>query len=421
MKELFPARDSLANKISYYHLLLFMASLPFDRFYSHLILISFTLHTLIQLNRQHIQPVFTWRTLLLESVFFITVLSTLYSINKPEGFNEWGKQITILLFPVVLCFNGLDLKKYRESLLLGFSLVLTGTIAYLYLTAFYTINYYNIPFLALFTTAFINHNFSEPIDMHATFLSMQVALALVYLFSIVIKERILFYKIFYAACIFILFAGLMQLCSKSVFFCLFVVINIAVPLFLLKNKARRNFILITASVSVIAIAGMLRSATFRERYITDLHADLTEEIMGESTESRLTRWQAVGELIEKAPVIGYGAGSELGLLQDTFFQKKYYDSFLHKLNAHSEYLSLLLKSGIVGLLVYLVTLTAGFKAALQRKDLLFFTFMLLVAVVSVSENVLDVDKGIIFYAFFFSFFVFTSDNHKEHLSHQNIT
>jgi hypothetical protein len=31
--------------------------------------------------------------------------------------------------------------------------------------------------------------------------------------------------------------------------------------------------------------------------------------------------------------------------------------------------------------------------------------MLLIAVVSLSENLLDVDKGIIFYAFFFTFFV----------------
>jgi hypothetical protein len=35
--------------------------------------------------------------------------------------------------------------------------------------------------------------------------------------------------------------------------------------------------------------------------------------------------------------------------------------------------------------------------------------MLLVAIVSFSENLLDVDKGIFFYAFFFSFFVFSSE------------
>jgi len=410
MKELFPARDSLANKISYYHILLFLASLPFDRFYSHVILTSFILHTIINLDKQHTRSVITLRTFILVSVFFVTILSTFYSVNKPEAYNEWIRQITILLFPIIFCFTNLDLKKYRAPLLLGFSLVITATIAYLYFDAIRTIRHYQLPFSTLFTTSFINHNFSQPIDMHATFLSMQVTMALVYLISVLVKEKGNGYKIFYSICSVILLAGLFQLCSKSVFFCLFITTNLAVPFFALKGNSRINFILIAASISVVAIVALFKSNTFKERYITDLRADLTEATIGESTESRLTRWAVVGELIVKAPIVGYGSGSEVGLLQKSFYEKKYYNSFLHKLNAHNEYLSFLLKSGIIGLLVYLLTLIAGFRMALKRKDLLFFTFMLLIAVVSTSENIFDVDKGVIFYAFFFSFFMFSSPN-----------
>src|ERR1700690_3234615 len=97
MNRLFQTEDSLANKISYYHLMLLMASLPFDRFYSHLILISFAIHTLIHLKKSEIKPVFKLRTIVLQSVFFITVLSTIYTTNKTEAFNEWGKHITIFL------------------------------------------------------------------------------------------------------------------------------------------------------------------------------------------------------------------------------------------------------------------------------------------------------------------------------------
>jgi len=419
MRELFPARDSLANKISYYHLLLFLASLPFDRFYSHLILISFIIHTLIQLRKQNVKPIFKWRTLILQSVFFVTVFSTFYSINKPEAYNEWGKQITILLFPLIFCLTAIDLKKYRPALLLDFSLVCTATIVYLYFDAFRTIRHYHLPLSTILTTAFINHNFSQPIDMHATFFSMQVVIALVYLLSVLIKERVLSYKIFYAICVAILFLGLIQLCSKSIFFCLFILINLAVPFFLLEGKRRRNFILISASVSILAVVGIYKSDTFKDRYITDLKTDLTEARIG-SSESRLTRWQVTGELIAKHPVIGYGAGSEIGLLQKAFYEKKYYDSYLHKLNAHSEYLSFLLKSGIIGLFIYIATLIAGFRMAIKRKDLLFFSFMLLIAIISSSENMLDVDKGIIFYSFFFSFFVFSAGNKKDTLKEVSI-
>ncbi len=408
MKELLLTRDSAANKIGYYHLMLFLISLPFDRFYSHVILISFIIHTLIQLNKQHIQPVFTLRTLSLQSVFFVTVISTIYSINKTAGFSEWWKQIVILIFPLVFCFSSLDLKKYRQPLLLAFSLVCTATVIYLYFDAFHTIRHYHLPFKYIFSSGLTNHNFSEPIDMHATFLSMQLAIALIYLLYVIITQTSKSYKVFYVLCACILIAGIVQLCSKSIFFCLFIIINIAIPYFLLSGDRRWNYILITASVSIALILCILKVPTLRERYITDLQDDLTEATFDETFDPRLARWDAVGELILKKPITGYGAGSEMGLLQDAFFSKKFYNSYLHQLNAHSQYLSFLLKSGIIGLLVYLATLTLGIKLAFQNKDLLFLSFMLLIVIVSFSENLLDVDKGIIFYAFFFSFFVFST-------------
>jgi O-antigen ligase len=237
---------------------------------------------------------------------------------------------------------------------------------------------------------------------------MQLTIALVNMIATLLKERLLYFKIFYLVCVFILFAGLMQLCSKSVFFSLFILINLAVPYFLLSGRRRWKFILITASVTILSVIGIFRFSALKERYINNLKAELSEARAGEVYDSRLARWQVTGELIARSPVIGYGAGSEMSLLQQNFFEKRYYNSFLHRLNSHSQYLSFLLKSGIVGLLLYLATLVFGFKIALKKKDLLFFTFLFLITIVSFSENLLDVDKGIIFYAFFFSFFLFSS-------------
>jgi len=141
-------------------------------------------------------------------------------------------------------------------------------------------------------------------------------------------------------------------------------------------------------------------------------------VPGQTTDTRLARWRVSYGLIKRSPVIGYGAGSEIGLLQDGFYSHKLYNSYLNKLNTHSEYLSFLLKSGIIGLFIYLGTLAFGFRAALRNKNIFFFTFMLLIAVVSLSENLLDVDKGIIFYAFFFTFFV--TNKVKQPVDYQTI-
>jgi O-antigen ligase len=409
MRDIFPLRDSPANKISYYHLLLLMASLPFDRFYSHLILISYAIHTIIYLDGKRVKAAFNLQTFILQSVFYVTVIATVYTKNTGQAFTEWGEQLTIFIFPLIFCLNKLDLKKYREPLLLGFALVCAATVMYLYVDAWKTIRHYQLPLSQLFSSSFTNHNFSEPIGMHATFFSLQLVIALVYLLSLLFKPGLLYHKLLYSCCSAVLLAGLIQLGSKSIFVVIIIVLNIALPLFLIERPKRLKYVLISVSLTVLVTAGILKSGTFKDRYVVELRQDLSMPKAGETIDGRLGRWNVAWGLIKKSPVIGHGAGSEIGLLQDGFFKNKLYNSYLNRLNAHNQYLSFLIKSGLIGLIVYVGTLAFGFKMAWREKDLVFFTFMLLVAIVSCSENVLDVDKGIFYYAFFFSFFVYRND------------
>jgi len=390
-----------------------VVSLPFDLFYSHLVLISYAIHTLIQLKKEYVKPIFNFRVLALQSVFLITVCSTAFSFNKPEAFNEWGKQITILLFPLIFCLNPLDIRKYQPKLLQAFAWVCAATVVYLYADAFITIRYYQLPWLAILSDHFTNHNFAEPINMHATFFSMQLMVALAYLLSRVITESNTLSRLFNLLCCIILTAGIVQLCSKSILLVLLIMINVAVPWFLFRGRARLRFIMASMSLTILAGGAILTSPTFRFRFATLLKADLAGQTVGETYDSRLLRWETTFELIKKKPLAGYGAGTEMALLQDRFYRKKMYDSFLVGLNGHNEYLSIALKSGIIGLLVYLATIAMGFKIAISKKDLTFLVFMMVIALVSVSENILDVDKGTFFYAFFFSFFMFSVEKEPE--------
>src|ERR1700761_2977023 len=138
MKDLLLIKDTVANKISYYHLMLLLLSLPYDLFYSHIILISLSLHTIIHFNKNSIKPVFTWRTVTLQAVFFVTLISSIYTISPAGASTQLGLDIPIFLFPLIFCFNPLDLKKYLPKLLLVFALGCTVTITYLYVDAFAT-------------------------------------------------------------------------------------------------------------------------------------------------------------------------------------------------------------------------------------------------------------------------------------------
>ena len=265
--------------------------------------------------------------------------------------------------------------------------------------------YEKIPLKALFSQAFVNHNFSQPIDMHATYLSMLLAIALIFLVKKIMLGTQKKNHIILSICSLVLAAGLIQLSSKSVLITLLLIFNIAFPWYLPGKKMRYRFLLVSVAMSSLLLLVILNIDVYRERYLVDFKKDLFKNTGVLKDNWRRDRWIASVDLIKKAPIIGQGSGSEIPLLKEIYFERKMYNAYLKSLNAHNQYLSFIINSGFIGLIIYLGTLSWGFWKAIKRKDLLLLSFMLLVTIVSFSEDLLDVNKGIFFYAFFFSFLI----------------
>jgi len=409
MKELLPGSDTLANRISFFHIALLLLSLPFDQFYSHLILISLCVHTLIQLKKGNIKPVLTTRVSAIQAVFFIAMIATIYTKYPQQAFAEWGREVVIFIIPLIFCFNAVDVKRYLPPVLFIFAIGCTLTVVYLFASVFITIAYYNIPLKSIFTPAFTSHNFSQPIAIHATFFSLQLVMALVAMVYYLLNFKTSWLlKIIYAICSLILLAGLVQLGSKSILITTFLIFAFVFPYCLAKGKKRLRFIAVAACIIIITSGAILTIPTFRDKYINDMQTDLSPLKSGQNSEPRLARWEAIVAVIKASPIIGYGSGSEIMVLGNAFYANKLYDSYTQKLNAHNQYLSFMLKSGLWGLIAYLAVLVYGFRTALKNEDVLFISFMMLIAIVSISENILDMDKGVFFYGFFFSLFLFSS-------------
>src|SRR5450631_4410772 len=100
MKKLFYIKDSIENKISYFHLFFFLAALPFDRVYSTIILISFLVHTLIFLRLEALKKI-NKTTLIPQLIFFVTIISATYSPSISNSLNSISKQLAIFLFPIL--------------------------------------------------------------------------------------------------------------------------------------------------------------------------------------------------------------------------------------------------------------------------------------------------------------------------------
>jgi O-antigen ligase len=85
---------------------------------------------------------------------------------------------------------------------------------------------------------------------------------------------------------------------------------------------------------------------------------------------------------------------------------------LDSYDPHSEYLYILLSSGIIGLALFFFYLAIGFVNAWQTRDIIFLNFLFLFSVVCITESALELQKGIVFFTIFFSTMTFANSKTK---------
>jgi O-antigen ligase len=397
-----------AGQIGFGLLSAFLLLLPYDFFYSQVALAGAAAFTLIQLKLKQLKQLLSLPVLLPAAIYLLNFAGLLYSPDTKEALNIAGRQAALVILPVLLVLNTDIVLQYKKQLLNVFALGIVIAILYLFADAFHVLSYYHLPFSSLFSVAFMNHNFCKPIDIHATYLGMYVAFALVILFAGLPGKKGWGMYLRIAAIVLLSF-GLLQLSSRAVFIAVLLIANIIIPLLQVPAGKRRRYLFFSLTATALLLIIFLSIDAFRLRYIYDLKTDLEgQRVKNELVESRMERWGVAAEIVQQAPILGHGSGAEHQLLQDKYYEKKMYGSFLNEFNAHNQYLYYLVCFGVAGLLLYLFVLYRGIVLAWQQKETVFATFMVLIAVVSVSENVLNLNKGVFFFAFFLPLFIICS-------------
>lgn len=67
----------------------------------------------------------------------------------------------------------------------------------------------------------------------------------------------------------------------------------------------------------------------------------------------MERWKLCLKIIKEAPFFGHGTGDEIDMLKTEYKNHFYIKSYVESLNAHSQYLSILIKHGIIGFLFFI--------------------------------------------------------------------
>ncbi len=127
---------------------------------------------------------------------------------------------------------------------------------------------------------------------------------------------------------------------------------------------------------------------------------------GHSVTQRLEFWRAGERIIGKNWLLGTGTGDIVKAFDNEYHEMNSSLDKQFRWRSHNQYISMLAIFGIFGLLWFLFVLfSPGFLSGMN-KDYFYFIFLCVLLLSMLTEDTLEDQAGVTFYAFFTSFFLF---------------
>lgn len=133
---------------------------------------------------------------------------------------------------------------------------------------------------------------------------------------------------------------------------------------------------------------------------------ITGDPSGHSLTQRFEFWKAAVGIIKDNVVFGVGTGDMKIAFEEQYNKMNSPLAKESRLRSHNQYLSIGVAFGVVGLIWFLITLFYPMVLMGKTFDYLYITFLLIAVVSFLTEDTLESQAGVTFYAFFNSFFLF---------------
>lgn len=127
---------------------------------------------------------------------------------------------------------------------------------------------------------------------------------------------------------------------------------------------------------------------------------------GNTLFQRVEYWKASLKIIDKAPLFGLGTGD------NALAFKRYYETTptnllpAYQLRSHNQFMAIAISLGLVGLLVFLISVFYPVIKSGLLKELVFFSFMLIITLSMLTDDTLETQAGITFFIIFYSLYIF---------------
>jgi O-antigen ligase len=347
-------------------------------------------------------------------LFFIWYVSgLLYTTDLANGKLLIFRRLSLILFPLVLVRPGKMIKDRIMLLLKVFSI---STL--LYIVASYGFAMYRSLHLDHGSIVFNPHPIERDYDnyffgtdfafsQHPTYLAMYVILSVFIAFeSTFNKQQRLLYKISWLVGGSIMLSSLYFISSRAGILSAIILI----PFYLIIHFRKIN----KGWVSVFVVIGALTIFIFSflnnnriKYYLPDTQSSSVIEKL--KLDNRVPIWRSAIKVIRHNLFFGVGAGDASAEIRKAYKDAGYTEMYYDNLNAHNQYLEILLANGLVGLLIMLSVIAFLVYKAILSRNLLLGLYISVIIIFFLFESVLNRIAGVTF----FSLFSFLLMNLKE--------
>jgi len=349
-----------------------------------------------------------WRTFSFSLIYLLYLVGLLYSTNFHYGWFDLQIKLSLFLFP--LLFSTLDESVFDQAktkfickmFVLG---CFTGSIILL-IHALFSKLLYNTEDSFVYS----NLSWSFHPSYFAIYLTFAIAIIADFVFlnynkmTVQARTGLMILVLFFFTVVFLLSskAGIGSLILITVLYILFVMFR--------KKMFRLGISLIIISTFCFYAAFNLFPYVVMRITKSNTITTLNESSMRSDTSStseRLVIWKTSWEIIKQHFIFGVGTGDVKDELLKKYKEKNLLVLFEHKLNTHNQYLETFIALGIIGFLAILAMLILAGIQAIRTGNFLYFVFIILFGFNILVESMLEIQAGVVFFAFFNSFFCWT--------------
>lgn len=343
----------------------------------------------------------------LTSFFWLSLISVTYSENLRYALSKMETRLPILVWPIIILLNPI-FKKRKNVIDLILNSFVISTIVFCFYCHCAMME--KLQTLGLDINQFFLHYelqtsyLSEPLKLHPTYFSLFIILSIFVLFKRLPNQkpgrRIVIILIIIYLLVFVL-----QLSARGPILALALISLLLSTVLIIKGKKYIYGIVIIALTLFLLYFAFTRLENFRHKFYLTFKEFIENKdkiVTTNSVTLHYRSWLCSIETSKNNLPLGTGIGDGLGSLIECYSRSGWEYMAAEGLNAHCQYLSMLVDLGIPGLLSFILLLVVLVVVSVKKNDPLLLSFLLLSIIAFIPESVLETQKGVTFFYFFLS-------------------